>query len=89
MTFAIDGPLGAADRSCGHAVRGNPEPFDVCALEAGHKGYHAGVTFTCDGCSRTFRGQPYRSGRGPGWSDEEFGFCFLCVKEGERQPFDV
>lgn len=68
---------------CGQPVRGAVEP---CVLESGHKGTHAQplATFTCDGCGRVCRGQPYRSGRPLGWSDEEFGLCFPCVKAGER-----
>jgi hypothetical protein len=78
------------DGACGQPVRGWSHVGGAeCALPAGHDGYHSGHTFTCDGCGKTYRGEPYRSGRPHGWSDEEFGLCFLCVKTGERTPADL
>lgn len=79
--------MGKEDRPierCGAPVRGNPEPYDTCNLPTGHKGYHSGVTFDCDGCGRTVRGTPYRSGSTSHVSDEVFSFCFPCVKDGEK-----
>lgn len=57
---------------CGHKLRtGN------CKMDGGHKGRHSTVTFVCDVCGKTRRGQPIdvQDGR----SGEVFGLCFMCV----------
>ncbi len=69
---------------CDRPVRGGVPPYDRCGLDDGHRGYHAGLTFTCDSCGKVKRGQPYRSMTDP-VSDDQFGFCFTCVKEGENE----
>jgi hypothetical protein len=72
--------------TCGAPVRGSDEP---CHLSAGHRPHHSAVTFDCDGCGRTVRGVPYRIGAVSHTSDEEFGFCFPCVKDSEKpRPAD-
>jgi hypothetical protein len=74
--------------SCGQPVRGwNHVGGAECSLPAGHKGYHSGRTFTCDGCGETYRGEPHRFSR-DSYGDPDLGFCFLCVKWSERHPLD-
>ena len=43
-----------------------------CLLDAGHKGRHSTVVFSCDGCAKTLRGTP-ASG------NDEVSFCFGCA----------
>ena len=62
---------------CGAPVRGFPN--EKCSLPADHKGTHSCVTFSCDGCGKTRRGQPWATAH-----DGEYlhglKFCFLCVR---------
>lgn len=63
-----------ADRktTCLHELRSG-----YCTMDKGHKGRHSTVTFGCDGCGKTRRGQPYRS-------NEEVAMCFMCCLESDR-----
>lgn len=45
-----------------------------CLMDEGHKGRHSTVVFYCDGCGRTFRGEPTSSD-----NDAGVAFCFLCT----------
>ena len=45
----------------------------------GHKGSHSVVVFSCNGCSKTRRGQPHATAPdGPVWEEHTLQFCFLC-----------
>jgi len=61
--------------TCGETVRGG----GTCTLEQGHRGYHATITFACDGCGATRRGYAHATS-----DDGEFAnglaFCFLCTR---------
>jgi len=59
--------------NCNHPVRGGGE----CKLSPAHKGHHATVTFSCDGCGKTYRGRPHVSGPDGEYADS-LHFCFLC-----------
>lgn len=61
--------------TCAAPVRGG----GTCRLDAGHRGYHSTVVFGCDGCGKTYRGQPY--GYAPdGEYPRGLQFCFLCCQ---------
>jgi hypothetical protein len=62
--------------TCALPVRGGGE----CKLDAGHKGHHSTVVFTCDSCDKTRRGQPHASGP-DGEYENGLHFCFLCSDE--------
>lgn len=63
---------------CDAPVRGGGN----CTLDSGHRGYHSTVTFGCDGCDGTFRGQPHRRAPdGAPWENSFLNFCFLCSAE--------
>ena len=67
---------------CGEHVRGD----GACELDAGHRGYHSGVAYVCDACSKRRRGQPY-SHAPDGEYARGLGFCFLCtLADMERYP---
>lgn len=61
--------------TCNHPVRGGGE----CKLDPDHKGHHSTVTFVCDGCGKTRRGQPAAWGR-DGEYPQGLQFCFMCVR---------
>lgn len=74
---------------CGEPVRGYPG--ETCKLDAGHRGYHSCVVFTCDTCGRTLRGSPYvqEDVYAYGERDDTFAFCFLCAgPPAERERTD-
>jgi hypothetical protein len=60
---------------CGCAVRGGGE----CKLDPGHRGHHAQVTFGCDGCGKTFRGEAHATAP-DGEYPHGLRFCFLCTR---------
>jgi hypothetical protein len=62
--------------TCDAPVRGG----GTCRLDPGHRGYHSTVTFGCDGCGRTLRGQPHRTAP-DGEYPSGLHFCFLCSDE--------
>lgn len=70
--------LAHPDRTCLHPMRGwnadHRKQMGFCTMDAGHRGRHSTVTFFCDGCGLTRRGQPYRT-------DNEAGvqFCWMCT----------
>jgi hypothetical protein len=61
---------------CDQPVRGG----GTCRLDPGHRGYHSTVTFGCDGCDKTRRGQPHRTSP-DGEYPNGLHFCFLCSGE--------
>lgn len=61
---------------CEHPVRGG----GTCQLDPGHRGYHSTVTFGCDGCGKTRRGQPHTYAP-DGEYPRGLQFCFLCSGE--------
>lgn len=78
--------------ACGQPVRGAvdlPE-FDIgttCRLVEGHKGSHARIVFECDQCGRVRRGHAFRVWDPEGDQGGPLGFCFTCVKDGERDRY--
>lgn len=64
------------DRTCLRVMRGGR-----CELDKGHRSRCSTVVFFCDICHRARRGQPFRTEQAP---DEQFAYCFPCVRDAER-----
>jgi hypothetical protein len=58
----------SAPELCARPMRGG-----TCNLEAGHRGRHTTVAWSCDGCGKLRRGSPTVRDPEGGW------FCFLCA----------
>ena len=66
-------------RTCARAMRDGR-----CQMDPGHRGRCSTVTFTCDNCDKTRRGQPVAYARNPWDGVAEAQFCFMCVKVYRR-----
>lgn len=65
--------------ACWRKLRGG----DYCRMDKGHKGRCSSVTFCCDACGKTRRGQPYGWGPDEGGPDADphgLAFCFMCCR---------
>lgn len=88
LAFA-DGRAGYPTRNLGMRVL-DPEQSCVrkmrdghCAMDKDHRGRCSTVVFQCEGCDKTRRGQPagvHQVKLGDGTIDDEFPFCFMCVR---------
>lgn len=55
----------------------------TCVLDTDHRGRHTTVAFYCESCGKTRRGKPHSMSvvrLGDGSIDDQFAFCFLCVR---------
>lgn len=67
--------------TCLHQMRpwtvGSDHHHGLCTLDYGHRGRHTTVSFYCDGCHKTRRGQPAQR-------HEDAVFCWMCVNRKVR-----
>lgn len=69
--------------TCLHQMRewtnGPEHHHGLCTLDVGHRGRHSTVSFYCDGCHKTRRGEPTIEDR-----DQGIAFCWMCVNRKVR-----
>jgi hypothetical protein len=61
----------------------------ACQMRPAHRGRHSTVTFDCDGCGATRRGQGRKYDVIVGGEvDDQFEFCFMCESVPSPPPRD-
>lgn len=88
MVHGIDGPFLRfhfvdPEKTCLQKMR-----TGMCLMDIGHRGRHTTVTFYCDGCGKTCRGQVYRYAYDSN-GDPDVAFCWFCCEgPGARKEQD-